>query len=346
LLFQSTFNCCFKIRFQGDWNYFYSISDLLERQKSIDIAVDKTEKLANSAEKFWIGFLKSQFQNFGRNTEEGGRNPRSFKLIPLIDMADVFETIKSDFLAISSPRAKALSLIQIKYPGVNRHDLENSLKFYYGTNRITDVLKDMIFKDVNELFRNYYKPNEIAQILNIKDYRHGSFMERGVTNLIKEKYSSMVPPNTLKKLEYIRRVVITEEIISLIKQGFITTKALCAKLPGFKNRGQITNFITKNLGGLEKTIQKYQPSIKISLLKRTREIFETSRNLGIKFTKSYLLSELSDAGLIKIFNKGTLLSSPGKYIEKIFGADFSAIKLFCATGKLYFNGRIFRLNFF
>jgi len=334
------------IRFQGNRDYLHTISNLPERQRLIESAVENTEGMADLAEKFWVGFLKSQFQRFGRNTEEGGRHPRSFKLIPLVDMADVFETLKSDFLAISSPRAKALELLQIKHPGTKRNDLENSLKFYYGTNKITDVLKDMIFEDIDKLFRMYFRAGEITRFLNIKDHKHGTFMKVAVARIIKEKYSHLVPPGTLKKLEYIKRVVISEEIISLIKQGFITINDLRAKLPGFKTKGQFTNFIRKNLGGLEKMVEKYQPTIKIPIFKRTKEIFDTSKKLGTKFTMSYLLTELSNAGLIKKFNIGTMLSSPSKYINKIFGTNFNDIKLFCATGKLYLSGQVFKLNFF
>ena len=76
------------VRFHGDWAQLNSIEDLDERSKAINRAHETTERMADMVESFYIGWFKSQYRRFGRNYEEGGRHPRSWKKIPLVELIE------------------------------------------------------------------------------------------------------------------------------------------------------------------------------------------------------------------------------------------------------------------
>ena len=80
------------IRFQGNLEKIRKIKDKKLRESAFNEAKKITQKLTNKVEKFWIGRFKTQFKEFGKNIEEGG------KLNPSVDLYKVDSLFREGYL--------------------------------------------------------------------------------------------------------------------------------------------------------------------------------------------------------------------------------------------------------
>ena len=55
-----------------DWTKINSLSDSASRESALGEARKEKNALINQFEPFWIGYFKTQFGEFGKNTHEGG----------------------------------------------------------------------------------------------------------------------------------------------------------------------------------------------------------------------------------------------------------------------------------
>ena len=92
------------VRFQGEWEAIRKIIDQDELQKKIKKADRSTEKLANEVEKFWIGWYKTQYEEFGKNIEEGG----SLRGSTAADLMDVDILFRQGYLPVQIGRKVGL----------------------------------------------------------------------------------------------------------------------------------------------------------------------------------------------------------------------------------------------
>ena len=132
------------IRFQGDINAIRNIEKPLLKKKELEDAINSTQQIADNAEKFWIGYYKAQYKEFGRNIEEGGKENRMLLLNPV----KLDEAIRK---IMHVRRNKGPFEKVRKDLKTTRAILVNNLFYYYGKS-LKDIKHDMLLKETKRLF--------------------------------------------------------------------------------------------------------------------------------------------------------------------------------------------------
>lgn len=242
------------IRFQGDINMIRSIENPLLKKKQLEDTINSTQKLADNAEKFWIGYYKTQYQEFGRNIEEGGKENR----MVLLDPVRLDKSIRNimHVRRTRSPFEKIRKEIN-----TTRAIMVSNLFYYYGKS-LKDIKHEMILKETKKLFELGYVAKDIAIKLGLEGEMENA--SKTVSDWIRnEIYNERFPerPNYRR----IRDKILSEIIEKKVKEGCVTIKSLMDALPGFEVPGEtvrektweMKRFISDNLGGINKLNKKY-----------------------------------------------------------------------------------------
>jgi len=269
------------IRFQGDINVIRNIDNPIMKREKLEEAINSTQKLADIAEKFWIGYYKTQYKEFGRNIEVGGKENR----MVLIDPVKLEEDIRN-IMHLCRSRSPFEKLR--KELNTTRAVLVNNLLYYYGKS-LKDITHNMILKDTQELFELGYVAKGIAIKLRLEGEVENA--SKTVSDWIRnEIYNERFPekPNYRR----IRDIILSEIIEKKVKEGCVTLKSLMHALPGFEVPGEtireksweLKRFIINNLGGIKKLNQKYHSKPKkdyladaISIIK---DYYKTKKRLS------------------------------------------------------------------
>jgi len=242
------------IRFQGDINAIHNIANPIMKSEKLEEAINSTQKLADNAEKFWIGYYKTQYKEFGRNIEVGGKENR----ITLIHPVKLDEEIRN-IAHIRRSRGPFEKLR--KELNTTRRVLINNLLYYYGKS-LKDITHNMLLKDTQELFELGYVVKEIALKLRLEGELENA--SKTISDWIRnEIYNERFPekPNYRR----IRDKILSEIIEKKVKEGCVTLKLLMQALPGFEVPGEtrreksweLKRFVINNLGGIKKLNKKY-----------------------------------------------------------------------------------------
>ena len=294
---------------------------------------ESTLKKVDHAEKFWIGFFKSQFNEFGLNVEEGGFNyfiPR--KIIPLPDLEAAFHDLIYEygmFYKNQGPRSKLLEILE-----VTREDLEPNLKWFYGTTSIIDILREKILILVKDQFEMGYNPTEISVELPLK---FGVRPDYAITNMLKEIYEDRIPNIANLRINKVRDIILFEKIEEKVREGFVTYKSLLVFFPGLKRTAQneingIKSFVG-NMGGLKNLIEKNKPYIIKKLSNIAKQLIIQNQG-NYRYAASSLLKDLIDMGVLFGYSKGNVHGRGPYYFEKIFEMSFKEFKNLCFTKRL------------
>ena len=268
------------IRFQGDINVIWNIDNPIMKREKLEEAINSTQKLADNAEKFWIGYYKTQYKEFGRNIEVGGKENR----MVLIDAVKLDEEIRN----IKHIRRNRSPFEKLrKELNTTRRVLINNLLYYYGKS-LKDITHNMLLKDTQELFELGYVVKEIALKLRLEGEVENA--SKTVSDWIRnEIYNERFPekPNYRR----IRDKILSEIIEKKVKEGCVTLKSLMDALPGFEVPGEtireksweLKRFVIINLGGIKKLNKKYSKPKKdyltdaISIIK---DYYKTKKRLS------------------------------------------------------------------
>ena len=268
------------IRFQGDINAIHNIANPIMKSEKLEEAINSTQKLADNAEKFWIGYYKTQYKEFGRNIEVGGKENR----ITLIHPVKLDEEIRN-IAHIRRNRGPFEKLR--KELNTTRGVLINNLLYYYGKS-LKDITHNMLLKDTQELFELGYVVKDIAKKLRLEGEVENA--SKTVSDWIRnEIYNERFPekPNYRR----IRDKILSEIIEKKVKEGCVTLKSLMDALPGFEVPGEtireksweLKRFVINNLGGIKKLNKKYSKPKKdyltdaISIIK---DYYKTKKRLS------------------------------------------------------------------
>ena len=75
------------INFQGDYFEINGIIDSAERKGAMKKALIETQMLTDKAEEYWIGLYHTQYKEFGKNIQKGGKlGSKGFIIFPYIDI--------------------------------------------------------------------------------------------------------------------------------------------------------------------------------------------------------------------------------------------------------------------
>ncbi len=242
------------VRFQGDINMIRIIENPNHKKEKLEEAINSTQKLADNAEKFWIGYYKTQFKEFGRNIEEGGKENR----MVLIDPVRLDESIKKN---MHVRRSRSPFENVRKELNTTRAVLVNNLLFYYGKS-LKDITHELILKETKKLFELGYVAKGIAIKLRLEGEIENA--SKTVSDWIRnEIYNERFPekPNYRR----IRDKILSEIIEQKVREGCTTIKSLMIALPGFEVPGEtireksweMKRFVANNLGGIKKLNKKY-----------------------------------------------------------------------------------------
>jgi len=242
------------IRFQGDINMIRNIKNPNLKRRELEEAINSTQRLADNAEKFWIGYYKTQYKEFGRNIDEGGKENR----MVLLDPAKLDESIHNN---IHVRRTRSPFERVRKELDTTRAILVNSLLIYYGKS-LKDISHDLILRETQKLFELGYVAKDIAIKLGLEGEIENT--SKTISEWIRnEIYIERFPekPNYRR----IRDKILSEIIDQKVKEGYVTIKSLMDVLPGFEVPGEtvrqktweMKRFIATNLGGIKKLNKKY-----------------------------------------------------------------------------------------
>jgi len=250
------------------------------KSEKLEEAINSTQKLADNAEKFWIGYYKTQYKEFGRNIEVGGKENRMTFIHP-VKLDEEIRNIKH-IRRNRSPFEKLR-----KELNTTRRVLINNLLYYYGKS-LKDITHNMLLKDTQELFELGYVVKDIALKLGLEGEVENA--SKTVSDWIRnEIYNERFPekPNYRR----IRDKILSEIIEKKVKEGCLTLKLLMQALPGFEVPGEtrreksweLKRFVINNLGGIKKLNKKYSKLKKdyltdaISIIK---ENYKTKKRLS------------------------------------------------------------------
>jgi len=242
------------IRFQGDINMIRNLENPNLKKEKLEGAINSTQKLADNAEKFWIGYYKTQYKEFGRNIEEGGKENR----MVLVDPVRLDESIRKN---MHVRRSRSPFENVRKELNTTRAVLVNNIFCYYGKS-LKDITHEMILKETKKLFELGY----VAKDIDIKLGLEGEIenASKTVSDWIRnEIYNERFPekPNYRR----IRDKILSEIIEQKVREGCTTIKSLMIALPGFEVPGEtireksweMKRFVANNLGGIKKLNKKY-----------------------------------------------------------------------------------------
>ena len=242
------------IRFQGDINMIWNLENPNLKKAKLEEAIKSTQKLADNAEKFWIGYYKTQFKEFGRNIDKGGKENR----MVLINAVRLDESIRKNMQVRRNqgPFEKVR-----KDLNTTRAILINNLLYYYGDS-LEGVKHKMLLTDTQKLFELGYIAKDIAIKLGLEGEIENS--SKTISEWIRnEIYNVRFPEKP--KYRRIRDKILSEIIEKKVKEGCTTLKSLLTALPGFEVPGEtlrersweLKRFVIDNLGGIKKLNKKY-----------------------------------------------------------------------------------------
>jgi len=242
------------IRFQGDINMIRSIENPDLKKKELEDTINSTQLLADNAEKFWIGYYKTQYKEFGRNIEEGGKENR----MVLLDPVRLDESIRN---IMHLHRSKSPFEKVREEMNTTRAILVNNLFYYYGKS-LKVITHDKILKETKKLFELGYVAKDIALKLRLEGELENA--SKTVSDWIRnEIYNERFPERP--KYRRIRDIILSEIIEQKVEEGCVTIKSLMDTLPGFEVPGEtirektweMKRFIVNNLGGIKKLNKKH-----------------------------------------------------------------------------------------
>jgi len=263
---------------------------------------ESTQKLANTIEKFWIGFFHSQFYEFGRNIESGGSAVYSSIIIPF-DSLDKVLYEASTLPRVGDVRRKSYVYNKLGMKETQNRILDNSIEFWYGftTNRFENVIRLKRFSIIKNLFEQGYRVAYIANEINADRHTIVKWIEEDV---YKDKYSGV-------NYKEIRKVVLSEKIKEYVSEGYTTPELLLSVLPGFENCEAIKHFVRQNLGGWNNLIdnfglkENYWLIAKNLLEQRQREVElgTSSDYTAIEFAQALGSSTVHTSAAIKFIRR-------------------------------------------
>ena len=211
------------VRFQGEWEAIRKIIDHDELQKKIKKADRVTEELANEVEKYWIGWYKTQYEEFGKNIEEGG----SLRGSTAADLMDVDILFRQGYLPVQIGRKVGLQgnddsirktitgYIKFRlYPNIfYPNGVDNPAISFRDGRRIIfkGILEDLVikrkmnYKELLHLLPGFENPKakgrlKWQELKRITLQTHG-----GIDKLVKKHYNEEPKNYYEKSLELIRR---------------------------------------------------------------------------------------------------------------------------------------------
>jgi len=269
------------VRFQGDINVIWNIENPNHKKERLEEAINSTQKLADNAEKFWIGYYKTQYKEFGRNIEEGGRENK----LVLIDPVRLDESIRN---IMHVRRSKSPFEKVRKELSTTRAVLVNNLLYYYGKS-LKDITHEMILKETKKLFELGYVVKDVAIKLRLEGEIENA--SKTISDWIRnEIYNERFPEKP--KYRRIRDIILSEIIEQKVKEGCTTLKSLLTALPGFEVPGEtireksweMKRFVINNLGGIKKLNKKYHDYPKKDYLpdaiRIIRDYYKTKKRLS------------------------------------------------------------------
>jgi hypothetical protein len=278
-----------------------------------------TQKFADNAERFWIGYYKTQFKEFGRNIHEGGKKNR----MVLLDLIKLENAIKN---VIHLQRKKAPFKKIKKELKTTRAILTNNLLLYYGK-YLKDVIHDLILKETKKLFELGYLATDIAEILHLEgeiENASKTISEWVRNELYNDKFPNKPP------YRRIRDVVLSELIKEKVKNGLISYESLLKEFPGFKGDSEtkrektweLKRFIVRNLGGIKKLIRKYHPKQKKDYY---NEALELIKNHDWSYNHFNLVIDL---GFCEDFNynSSSLRKNAGRALKNHIGKSMAELR--------------------
>jgi hypothetical protein len=307
------------IRFQGDISEIRALDSPELKKEKLEIAMKSTQTLADTAERFWIGFYKTQFKEFGRNVHEGGKENRMVLLDPL----KLENAIKN---VMHIERKKGPFKIIQKQLKTTRAVLTNNLLLYYGK-YLKDVKHEYILKETKKLFELGYIAPKIAKILKLEGEIENS--SKTVSEWIRNEIYSKRFPNK-PPYRRIRDVILSEVITEKVKRSIVSYASLLEELPGFKVDGntnreitwELKRFIVRNLGGIKKLNKKYNPKQKKDYYNRALELIK-------KHDRTYSDFNLAmELGFIEDFNysKNSLKKNAGRALKTHIGKSMGELR--------------------
>ncbi|TFF69014.1 MAG: hypothetical protein EU516_01800 [Promethearchaeota archaeon] len=310
------------VRFKGDINEIREMSNQELKKKKLEEALELTQKAADKAERFWIGFYKTQFKEFGRNIDEGGR----INKLVLLDPRKLHQEI-SNIMHIRRNQGP-FKLLRKKL-GTTRAILKNNLSIYYGK-PLKEIKHDMLIKETKRLFKLGYLAEKIAKELKLEGQIENS--TKTVSNWIRyEIYNDRFPD--CPSYRRIRDAILSEIIIDKVKEGHKSYKSLLKDLPGFKVPGEtfrqksweLKRFVGKNLGGLKKLLKEYNEFYQKEYLKDAIKIIRELNKEKKEISATLLAEELGFSEKFG-YKKSSLKKNASRYISKHLGKNIRELK--------------------
>jgi len=299
---------------------------------------ESTLKRVDQAERFWIGFFKSQFKEFGLNVQEGGSNyiiPR--KIIPLPDLEAALNDLiykYGMFHKNQGPRDKILEIL-----GVTREDLEPNLQWSYGTISVVEIIRGKVKILIKALFEKGYNPTEISVKLPLRFGEMRTRPDYPITKMIKEIYKNTIPNIANLRINEVRDIILSKKIKEKIREGYTTYKSLLVLFPGLRRTNGrettgIKQFVLEKMGGLKNLIEENKVYINRILFTAAKHLIIQNQG-NYRYAASNILKDLIDMGVLLGYSKGTVNGRGPYYFEKILEVSFKEFKKFCLTNRLH-----------
>lgn len=329
------------VRFQGDLSSINEIDNLYDKGIAMGLARERTQALADSVERFFIGFYKSQYPEFGRNYLEGGRfvAPTEKRIIDYEDLYKALDVSRHLFSRVNKPRENIINLLNSlkKYPfKITREILESNLDYYFQDNKITTLLEGMIIKDIVDLAKRYVNIIDIAKILNIRIQKIAKFSPQGIKRLLKKHFEDITGIRNAD-IKDIRRYLTSEFIEQLVKSGYSDIKSLHSEVWGYQSIDSLGAFIVRELGGIWNLVKKYKSTSSIPRFRIGVQLVKSYLARGESITKSKILFDLYDNydEFKNIVRREALSKNSGYYFKRYFGITLDQLINFASTGKLF-----------
>ncbi len=218
-----------------------------------------TQKLGGQAEKFWIGWTHSQFEEFGFNYEEGGRTGRmTFRRIDPILLNDIIEQSllipKKD-----KPWQWVIRQLPLGEVAITKNIKEVYKK--YGVNSYMDIRYLKLADRIKLLSEHGYEQWEIGLVLGAQgESPTGSFgtPERSRVSRQLRRWFAELHDNI--DFASWQEELISNRMKALIERGYITPSELATHFEGM-NTDEVFNFLSNHLS-------EYLKQILISLYRK------------------------------------------------------------------------------
>jgi hypothetical protein len=336
------------IEFQGDWDLIRSIKDSVLREKAIKEAALKTQDIAKNAEKFWVGFFKGQFSEFGGNIHEGGDFLEG--ITTTVDLLEADILFRQGYLpyeiatklGLQGKRENAAKTVrgwirknlysEVFYPnGINNE----ALRFRDGRRIIfKQILDDLVksgyktYEELIELLPGFFDSTKTGsrrynELKRIMLQTHG-----GIERLVEKHFPTSDKNYYIRALDIIRT-----------KGRYITSKELCITLGFIEEYGYSLSNIEKNggryirqhIGKSLSTLIDEAVALKTSKYYLSKTIALLERNDVYKL-QDLVLDLLADENLG--YPESTIKKNAGRLLKRFTGYSFEDIVNFVRLRRL------------